>query len=61
MAEAPLTVLAVPRGELWIRHDNGDVVAVRPGDLAAMRYGIQQARRGGLTKAEVAPRPRSIT
>ena len=37
MAEAPLTVLAVPRGELWIRHDNGDVVAVRPGDLALTR------------------------
>ncbi len=37
MAEAPLTVLAVPRGEIWISHSNGQVVPVRPGDLALTR------------------------
>ncbi len=37
MTEAPLTVLAVPRGEVWISHDNGQVVPVRPGDLALTR------------------------
>ncbi len=37
MAEAPLTVRAVPRGEIWISHSNGQVVPVRPGDLALTR------------------------
>ena len=37
MAEAPLTVLAVPRGEIWITHDDGEVVSVRPGELALTR------------------------
>jgi AraC-like DNA-binding protein len=37
MAEAPLTVIAVPRGELWITHDSGEVTHVRPLDLALTR------------------------
>ena len=37
MAEAPLTVLTVPRGELWISHDNGEVARVQQGDLALTR------------------------
>ena len=37
MSEAPLTVLAVPRGEVWIRHDEGRAIAVRPGELALVR------------------------
>jgi AraC-like DNA-binding protein len=37
LAEAPLTVLAVPRGEIWITHDSGEVTPVRPGDLAFTR------------------------
>ena len=37
MSEAPLTVLAVPRGEFWISHDNGEVIHVQPGDLVLTR------------------------
>lgn len=37
LAEAPLTVLAVPRGEIWITHEGGEVTQVRPGDLAFTR------------------------
>jgi AraC-like DNA-binding protein len=37
MSEAPLTVLAVPRGEFWISHDNGEKIHVRPGDLVLTR------------------------
>ena len=37
LAESPLTVLAVPRGEVWITHDDGAVTPVRPGDLAVTR------------------------
>lgn len=37
MAESPLTVLAVPQGEFWISHDNGEVIQVRAGDLALTR------------------------
>lgn len=37
MAEAPLELLAVPRGEVWIRHGDDEVFPVRPGDLALVR------------------------
>ncbi len=37
LAESPLTVIAVPRGEVWITHEDGDVTHVRPGDLALTR------------------------
>ncbi len=37
LAEAPLTLLAVPRGELWIVPDEGDPVHVRAGDIAITR------------------------
>jgi AraC-like DNA-binding protein len=37
MAEAPLELLAVPRGEVWIRHGGDEVFPVRPGDLALVR------------------------
>lgn len=37
MAEAPLTVLAAPKGEFWVVHDDREPVHVRPGDLALTR------------------------
>ncbi len=51
MAEAPLTALAVPRGEIWISHDNGQVIPVRPGDLALTR-GPDHYRVGDLPDTE---------
>jgi AraC-like DNA-binding protein len=35
--EAPLTVLAVVRGESWVVPDSGDPVALRPGDVGVVR------------------------
>jgi AraC-like DNA-binding protein len=37
MAEAPLTVLAAPRGEFWVVHEGREPVCVGPGDLAITR------------------------
>lgn len=37
MAEAPLTVLAAPRGEFWVVHEGREPVRVGPGDLAITR------------------------
>lgn len=37
LAEAPLTLLAVPRGELWVVPDNGEPVHLRAGDIAITR------------------------
>ena len=37
LAESPLTLLAVPRGELWLLPDGGDPVHVRAGDIAITR------------------------
>jgi len=51
MAEAPLTVLAVPRGEIWITHDSGEVTPVRPGDLALTR-GPDHYRVGNYPETE---------
>ena len=37
LAEAPLTVLTAPRGEVWVMHEGSDPVRMRPGDLAITR------------------------
>lgn len=37
MSESPLTVLAAPRGEVWIVHEGGEPTCLRPGDLAITR------------------------
>ena len=37
MAEAPLTVLAAPKGEFWVVHEGREPVRVWPGDLAITR------------------------
>ena len=37
LAESPLTLLAVPRGELWILPDGGDPLHVGTGDVAITR------------------------
>lgn len=37
MAEAPLTVLAAPRGEFWVVHEGREPIRVGPGDLAITR------------------------
>lgn len=35
--EAPITVVAVVRGEVWIRHANGETAVARAGDVAILR------------------------
>lgn len=37
LAESPLTLLAVPHGELWITPDEGEPVHLRAGDIAITR------------------------
>jgi hypothetical protein len=35
--QAPLTVMAIVRGDAWVLPDGGDLVAMNPGDVAVFR------------------------
>ena len=37
LAESPLTLMAIVKGEAWIAHDRGETVRLGPGDIAVTR------------------------
>ena len=55
LAEAPITLLAIAKGEAWIVPDSGEPVRLGPGDVAATR-GHESTQRQPFPR-EVAPRP----